>query len=100
MTKAKIGKKRLPRKGSPWIVGFVLVYISLQIFTPLRHLLYKRDLQWTHEGVDFSWRMMGDHHETDGSITVEKSPTKKKLLLFFSKKIFFQKKNNNKKKKI
>ena len=63
-------------KGSPWILGFVLVYISLQILIPFRHLLYKRDLQWTHEGIDFSWRMMGDHHETDGSITIEDPLTK------------------------
>ncbi len=56
-------------------MGFAVVYISLQILIPLRHLLYKRDLQWTHEGIDFSWRMMADHHETDGSITIEDPQT-------------------------
>jgi vitamin K-dependent gamma-carboxylase len=72
MTKRKVSNKRALRKGgSPWILGFVIVYTSLQILIPLRHLLYKRDLQWTHEGIDFSWRMMADHHETDGGITVE-----------------------------
>ena len=76
MTRAKVSNKRASRKGSRWIVGFVLVYIALQILIPLRHLLYKRDLQWTHEGIDFSWRMMADHHETDGSITVEDPRTK------------------------
>lgn len=69
---ASIKKKR----GSSWILGFVIVYTSLQIVIPLRHLLYKRELHWTHEGVDFSWRMMADHHETDGSITIEDPQTK------------------------
>jgi vitamin K-dependent gamma-carboxylase len=64
------------KKGSPWILGFVIVYTSLQVLIPLRHWLYKRDLRWTHEGVDFSWHMMADHHETDGSITIEDPQTK------------------------
>jgi len=76
MTKRKVGNKRGPIKGSPWILGFVIVYTSLQILIPLRHLLYKRDLQWTHEGTAFSWRMMADHHETNGSITIEDPRTK------------------------
>ncbi len=72
MTKGKAANRRAPVKGgSPWILGFVIVYVALQLLIPLRHLLYKRDLQWTHEGIDFSWRMMGDHHETEGGITVE-----------------------------
>lgn len=77
MTKRTARNERAPRKeGSLWILGFVIAYISLQILIPLRHLLYKRDLQWTHEGVDFCWRMMADHHETDGSITIEDPLTK------------------------
>ena len=77
MTKRTVGNERAHRKGgSPWILGFAIVYISLQILIPLRHLLYKRDLHWTHEGIDFSWQMMADHHETDGSITVEDPQTK------------------------
>jgi hypothetical protein len=77
MTKRAVSNKPARRKGgSPLILGFVIVYISLQLLIPLRHLLYKRDLQWTHEGVDFGWRMMADHHETDGSITIEDPQTK------------------------
>lgn len=60
-----------PAQGSPWIVGFVVIYLVLQILIPLRHFLYKRDLRWTHEGSNFSWRMMADHHETNGGITIE-----------------------------
>jgi vitamin K-dependent gamma-carboxylase len=77
MTKRAVSNEPARGKGgSPWILGFVIVYISLQLLIPLRHLLYKRDLQWTHEGVDFGWRMMADHHETDGSITIEDPQTK------------------------
>ena len=63
-------------KGSPWILGFVVVYMSLQILIPFRHLLYKRELQWTHEGVNFCWRMMADHHETNWGMTIEDPRTK------------------------
>jgi len=76
MTKRTVRNGPARKGGSPWILRFVIVYISLQIVIPLRHLLYKRDLQWTHEGVDFGWRMMADHHETDGSITIEDPHTK------------------------
>lgn len=77
MTKRK-GRREVTRlKGSPWILGFVIIYTSLQIVIPLRHLLYQRDLQWTHEGSNFSWRMMADHHETNGGITIEDPRTGK-----------------------
>jgi hypothetical protein len=77
MTKRRGSNEQTTKKrGSSWILGFVIVYTSLQIVIPLRHLLYKRDLHWTHEGIDFSWRMMADHHETDGSITIENPQTK------------------------
>ena len=58
------------------ILGFVILYMSLQILIPLRHFLYKRDWEWTHEGSNFSWRMMADHHETNGGITIEDPRTK------------------------
>jgi hypothetical protein len=58
-----------------WPILFICGYGILQLVLPLRHLIYKRDLQWTHEGIDFSWHMMGDHHETRGEITVEDPQT-------------------------
>ena len=77
ITKKRVSNGRASgKKGSPWLLGFVIVYTFLQILIPLRHLLYKRDLQWTHEGIDFSWRMMADHHDTNGGITVEDPRTK------------------------
>ena len=76
MTKMKVSNKGTPIKGSPWILGFVIIYTSLQILIPLRHLLYKRNLQWTHEGSSCSWRMMADRHETNLRMTIEDPRTK------------------------
>jgi hypothetical protein len=76
MTRRKRRNGRASTKGSAWIFGFVIVYIALQVLIPLRHLIYKRDLEWTHEGSNFSWRMMADHHETNGGITIEDPRTK------------------------
>ena len=76
MMKRTANERPRRKAGSPWILGFVVVYICLQILIPLRHLLYKRDLRWTHEGINFSWHMMADHHETDGGITIEDPQTK------------------------
>ena len=71
MTKRKVQNEGTSINSSSLSLGFVLIYTSLQILIPLRHSIYKRDLKWTHEGSNFSWRMMADHHETTGSITVE-----------------------------
>lgn len=76
MTKRKVSNKGTPIKGSPWILGFVIIYTSLQTLIPLRHLLYKRDLQWTHEGSNFSWHMMADRRDTNLSMTIEDPRTK------------------------
>src|SRR4051812_26714118 len=76
MTTRKRRNYSAPTKGSAWIFGFVVIYTSLQILIPLRHLLYKRELQWTHEGVNFSWRMMADHHEANWGMTIEDPRTK------------------------
>jgi hypothetical protein len=86
MTKRNVSNQGTPIKGSPWILGFVIIYTSLQILIPLRHLLYKRDLQWTHEGSNFSWRMMADRHETNGSITIE-DPRTKNVYTYFPERL-------------
>jgi vitamin K-dependent gamma-carboxylase len=82
MTKMRVRNAGTPIKGSPWILGFVIIYTSLQILIPLRHLLYKRHRQWTHEGSNFSWRMMADHHETNLSMTIEDPGTKEVYIVF------------------
>ena len=78
----KVSNEGTPIKGSPWILGFVIIYTSLQILIPFRHLLYKRNLQWTHEGSNFSWRMMADRHETNLSMTIEDPRTKDVYIVF------------------
>jgi uncharacterized membrane protein YphA (DoxX/SURF4 family) len=40
-----------------WILGFVTVYVALQILIPLRHWLYPSYVAWSEEGHRFSWRM-------------------------------------------
>jgi len=82
----KVRNEGTPIKGSPWILGFVIIYTSLQILIPLRHLLYKRNWQWTHEGSNFSWRMMADRHETNGSITIE-DPRTKDVYTYFPERL-------------
>jgi len=45
----------------PWrrktLIVLGVVYLVLQIFLPLRHLLYPGDVNWTKEGSRFAWRM-------------------------------------------
>jgi vitamin K-dependent gamma-carboxylase len=35
----------------------LMIYVTLQLFLPLRHWLYPGDVAWTEEGHRFSWRM-------------------------------------------
>src|SRR5207244_12124011 len=90
MTKRKVSNQGTPIKGSPWVLGFVIIYTSLQILIPFRHLLYNRDLQWTHEGSNFSWRMMADHNETNVSITIE-DPCTKRVYIVDPRKLLTEK---------
>jgi len=74
--KVRVGPASESIKKSRWIFVFVVIYVAVQILIPLRHLLYKRNLQWTHEGVNFCWRMMADHHESNWGMTIENPRTK------------------------
>jgi vitamin K-dependent gamma-carboxylase len=40
------------------LVGFLLVWIAVQVALPLRHLLFPGQVNWTEEGHRMSWRMM------------------------------------------
>ncbi|HRV91259.1 MAG TPA: HTTM domain-containing protein [Anaerolineae bacterium] len=40
-----------------WVVGFVTIYLALQILIPLRHWLYGGNVSWNEEGHRFSWHM-------------------------------------------
>ncbi|MFL5730369.1 MAG: HTTM domain-containing protein, partial [Cytophagaceae bacterium] len=39
-------------------VTALLLYISIQLLLPLRHLLYKGNVHWTEQGHRMSWHMM------------------------------------------
>ena len=39
------------------LVGVLGLYLALQIFMPLRHLLYPGNVSWTEEGHRFAWHM-------------------------------------------
>lgn len=42
---------------NPWMFGFILVYLALQLLIPLRHWLYPGNASWTEEGHRFAWHM-------------------------------------------
>ena len=39
-------------------VALLAAYAVLQVAIPLRHFLYRSDLQWTEEGFRFAWQIM------------------------------------------
>ena len=41
-----------------WVVlAFLVVYVSWQLFLPLRHRLYPGNVSWTEEGHLYAWHM-------------------------------------------
>ena len=38
-------------------MGFVSLYLAMQVLVPLRHWLYPGNVSWTEEGHRFSWHM-------------------------------------------
>lgn len=38
--------------------GLMIMHFTIQLFLPLRYLLYDGDLFWTEQGYRFSWRVM------------------------------------------
>ncbi|HEV2295985.1 MAG TPA: HTTM domain-containing protein [Tepidisphaeraceae bacterium] len=46
------------------IVVALALYVIVQLFLPLRHLLYRGRVNWTHEGHNFAWRMKLDDRRT------------------------------------
>ena len=44
-------------KAQNLVLGFIVLWISIQVLVPLRHLLYPGNVSWTEEGHRFSWQM-------------------------------------------
>lgn len=45
------------RRAKAVLLGFIVIWFSIQIFYPLRHYLYPGNPSWTEEGHRFSWMM-------------------------------------------
>ena len=65
---AVVGRRRTLRAplpatsaAAPWkrnlLLGFVGVYLLVQVLVPLRHWLYPGNVHWTEEGHRFAWHM-------------------------------------------
>jgi vitamin K-dependent gamma-carboxylase len=44
-------------QNKPLILSLITLYFVFQLLVPLRHSLYPGNVDWTHEGHRFSWRM-------------------------------------------
>ena len=58
-------------------LGFFLFYIGIQILVPLRHHLYKGNVNWTEQGHRFAWHMKLRNKSGKATFTV-KAPLKNK----------------------
>lgn len=56
--KNEINSNAIPRRTAPAVVAFICLYIVIQLFFPLRRVLYPGDTSWTEQGQRFAWRMM------------------------------------------
>ena len=48
----------------------ILIWISLQLLIPMRHLIIPGNVNWTNEGHYFSWRMKLNNKQTEGTFTI------------------------------
>jgi len=52
------------------VVGFIVVWIGLQILVPMRYLFYPGNVSWTEEGHRFSWMMKLRDKDAEARFTV------------------------------
>ncbi len=45
-------------QSSHWVIAGLIIWFSIQISLPLRHLAYKGSVHWTEEGHRLAWHMM------------------------------------------
>lgn len=46
------------------VVVAIVVYMSVQILLPLRHFLYKGNVNWTHQGIRLAWHFMQNTYKS------------------------------------
>ena len=57
------------------VVGFIAVWIGLQILVPLRYLFYPGNVSWTEEGHRFAWMMKLRDKDAEARFTVRDPAT-------------------------
>lgn len=65
ITSVPVYDRKLTSQRNQWVVlSLVSIYLAIQVLIPFRYLLYPGNVNWTHEGHRFSWRMMLSRIET------------------------------------
>lgn len=67
------------QKRSAFALWFIICYVALQSFIPLRHFLYPGDASWTGEGDRFSWRMRLNWKDTIFRINITDKESNEKF---------------------
>jgi hypothetical protein len=52
------------------VVGFLAVWVAVQLLVPLRHVLYRGNVHWTEEGHRFAWHMKLRSKDTTGALFI------------------------------
>lgn len=50
--------EQVPRQKQNLVLGFVVVYVAIQVLVPLAHFFYPGGIEWTYAEHHFSWQMM------------------------------------------
>jgi vitamin K-dependent gamma-carboxylase len=52
------------------VVGFIALFLAIQVLVPLRYFLYPGNVSWTEEGHRFAWMMKLRDKDADARFTV------------------------------
>ena len=62
-----------------WMLPFMILFISIQVVAPLRHVFYTGSVHWNEEGYRWSWRVMLLEKSGTALFTVEDSISGRKF---------------------
>jgi hypothetical protein len=68
---APLSDEKLSYSFSPLAKGMITTYVVLQVLIPLRHHLYKGNVDYTGEGQRFAWRMKSVYKDFSISLILE-----------------------------
>jgi hypothetical protein len=63
------------RTGQWLLLGFIAVWLALQILVPLRYLIYPGNVSWTEQGHRFAWMMKLRDKDATATFTVRDPAT-------------------------